>query len=72
MTRYRIGVKATAIRYYEVEADSLADALDTWTDGVYSHEADEVVGEDRPVFAEALDADRFWLALDLPPVAARD
>ena len=72
MTLYRIGVKATAIHYYTVDATSLADALDTWTDGDYSHEADEMVGEDGPVFAELLDPDGYWIALDLPPVVSDD
>lgn len=65
MTLFRIGVQATAIHYYTVEAASLAEALETWTDGEYSHDADEVVGEDGPVFAEVLDDD-VWVPLELP------
>lgn len=73
MTRYRIGVKAIAIHYYEIEADSLDDALDTWTDGDFSHDTAEVVGEDGPVFAERFDeAENRWVTLELPSPASRD
>ena len=70
MQRFRIGIHATAIRNYVIEAPNLDEALRGWPAGTWEPDPDEIVAEEEPVFAEVLEGDQ-WRAIDLSRLRTR-